>query len=50
MELSAALTDGLERNRTYIVDCSIRFGILAAGFVFLRACVWTGTSLASLPR
>ena len=37
-KLSAAVTEGLERNRTYIVDCTIRFGMFATGFAFLHAC------------
>ena len=37
-KLGTAITDGLERNRTYIVDCTIKFGMFAAGFTFLHAC------------
>jgi hypothetical protein len=36
-QLSAAVAEGLERNRTYIVDCAIKFGVFAAGFTFLHA-------------
>jgi hypothetical protein len=37
-KLSAVVTEGLERNRTYIVDCTIKFGVFAAGFTLLHAC------------
>ena len=37
-KLSAAIIEGLERNSTYIVDCTIKFGVFAAGFNFLHAC------------
>jgi hypothetical protein len=37
-KLSAAVTEGLERNRTYIVDCTIKFCVFAAGFTLLHAC------------
>jgi hypothetical protein len=37
-KLSAVVTEGLERNRTYIVDCTIKIGVFAAGFTFLHAC------------
>jgi hypothetical protein len=37
-KLSAVVTEGLERNRTYIMDCTIKFGVFAAGFTLLRAC------------
>jgi hypothetical protein len=33
-----AVTEGLERNRTYITDCTIQFSVFAAGFTFLHAC------------
>jgi hypothetical protein len=36
-QLSVAVGDGLERNRTYIVDCTIKFCVFAAGFTFLHA-------------
>jgi len=37
-ELSAAVIDGLERNRAYIMDCSIKFTLAGAGYMFLHAC------------
>jgi hypothetical protein len=37
-QLGNDVKEGLERNRTYIVDCTIKFGVCAAGFVFLKAC------------
>jgi hypothetical protein len=35
--ISAAVTEGLERNRVYIIDCSIKFCVFAAGFSLLHA-------------
>jgi hypothetical protein len=49
--LSVAVTGGLERNRNYIVDCSIKFSVFAAGFVFLHACGvdgWIASCVAAL--
>jgi hypothetical protein len=37
-QLSTTVKEGLERHRTYIADCAIRFGVFGAGFVFLHAC------------
>jgi hypothetical protein len=36
-QISTAVAEGLERNRNYIVDCSIKFCVFAAGFTFLHA-------------
>jgi hypothetical protein len=36
-QLGAAVGDGIERNHSYIVDCTIKFGVFAAGFTFLHA-------------
>ena len=36
-QLSAAVMEGIERNRTYIVDCMIKFSVFAAGFSLLHA-------------
>jgi hypothetical protein len=37
-KLSAVVIEGLQRNSAYIVDCTIKFGLLAAGVAFLHAC------------
>jgi hypothetical protein len=37
-ELGAAVEEGLKRHRNYIVDCTIRFSVFGAGFLFLNAC------------
>jgi hypothetical protein len=37
-QLGSAVNEGLERNRTYIVDCTIKFGVCGAGFIFLQHC------------
>jgi hypothetical protein len=37
-ELGAAVKEGLQRHRNYIVDCTIRFSVFGAGFLFLSAC------------
>jgi hypothetical protein len=36
-KINAAIVEGLERNRSYIVDCSIKFCLFAAGFELLHA-------------
>jgi len=36
-KINAAVVEGLERNRSYIVDCSIKFCLFAAGFELLHA-------------
>jgi hypothetical protein len=36
--LGATARDGLERHRTFIADCAIRFSVFGAGFLFLNAC------------
>ena len=36
-QLSAAVMEGIERNRIYIVDCMIKFSVFAAGFSLLHA-------------
>ena len=36
-KINAAIVEGLERNRRYIVDCSIKFCLFAAGFELLHA-------------
>jgi hypothetical protein len=36
--LKEIVVDGLERNADYIIDCSVRFGVFGAGFLFLREC------------
>jgi hypothetical protein len=36
-KLGSAVSDGLERNRTYIVDCTIKFCVFGAGYTFLHA-------------
>jgi hypothetical protein len=37
-QLGNAVKEWLERNRNYIVDCQIKFGVCGLGFVFLQAC------------
>ncbi len=37
-KLSEVVTKGLDRNRAYIMDCSIKFSLAGAGYVFLHAC------------
>jgi hypothetical protein len=34
-QLGGAVTEGLQRNRDYIVDCAIQFSVFATGFMFL---------------
>ena len=36
-DINTAIVEGIERNRSYIVDCSIRFCLYAAGFELLHA-------------
>ncbi len=36
-KINVAIVEGLERNRSYIVDCSIKFCLFAAGFELLHA-------------
>jgi hypothetical protein len=33
---TAAIVEGLERNKSYIVDCTIKFSVFAAGLAFLH--------------
>jgi hypothetical protein len=40
--LSVFVTEGLDRNRTYIADCTIKFSLAGAGFMFLHACGFDG--------
>jgi hypothetical protein len=45
--LGTAVAEGLERNRAYIVDCSIKFFVFAAGFALLHA-IGVNDSLAAI--
>lgn len=35
---AALVSKGLDRNRAYIMDCSIKFTLAGAGYTFLHAC------------
>ncbi len=42
-KLSEAVVEGLERNRAYIVDCSIKLSVFATGYEFLHSLGVDGT-------